>query len=123
MRNTNGEVYVPSRLLKKAKSPLRHRVTESQRREGFRTYQKCQQILTLFVLIFLCVSVSLWLRLVFHQPAGGKLSSNQAALNSASKGFSFVKRLTPRLLNPITLPRQPPHSIHPPTRASFIYPH
>src|SRR5258708_35914548 len=69
MRNTNGEVYVPSRLLKKAKSPLRHRVTESQRREGFRTYQKCQQILTLFVLIFLCVSVSLWLRLVFHQPA------------------------------------------------------
>src|SRR5258708_25306785 len=75
MRNTNGEVYVPSRLLKKAKSPLRHRVTESQRREGFRTYQKCQQILTLFVLIFLCVSVSLWLRLVFHQPARGGLAA------------------------------------------------
>src|SRR5258708_19057778 len=74
MRNTNGEVYVPSRLLKKAKSPLRHRVTESQRREGFRTYQKCQQILTLFVLIFLRVSASLWLRLVFHQPARGQAS-------------------------------------------------
>ena len=44
--------------------------TQSHREgEGIRTYQKCQQILTLLVLIFLCVSVSLRLVLVFHQPA------------------------------------------------------
>jgi hypothetical protein len=44
-----------SRVLKKANSPQRHRVTESQRLEGFRTYQKCQQMRTL---LFSSFSVS-----------------------------------------------------------------
>jgi hypothetical protein len=64
-----------SRVLKKQN---RHRDTETQRRGRIRTYLKRQQILTCFVLIFLCVSVSLWLRLVFHQPARGYVAESWA---------------------------------------------
>ena len=54
-----------SKVLKKAKSPRRHRVTEK------RKDQNQSEILILIVLIFLCVSVSLWLSLVFNQPLRG----------------------------------------------------
>src|SRR6266852_7401015 len=53
--------FSSSRMLKKQN---RHRDTETQRLGRIRLNQKCQQILTLFVLIFLGASVSLWLSLV-----------------------------------------------------------
>src|SRR5713226_6822469 len=73
------------------KKQNRHRDTESQRRGRIRSVQKCQQILTLFVLIFLCVSVSRWLRLVFHQPvrASRKIISPSFDLPVLKSGYAY----------------------------------